>query len=102
MFSAVDKSERNDSKSEQDDLTGFRQVQDRLKNKCGVHLNYIDASEIFLAGLRGVTEPEKKRKIIGNTFIEVFDAEAKTHGAEFLLQVRSHRNNAICSDMERR
>jgi GMP synthase (glutamine-hydrolysing) len=37
----------------------------------------VDATEIFLTRLQGVTDPEKKRKIIGNTFIEVFENEAK-------------------------
>jgi len=47
----------------------------------------IDASERFLKNLSGVTDPEKKRKIIGNTFIEVFEEEAKKHGrVEFLVQ----------------
>jgi len=53
----------------------------------GVDLITVDASEIFLEKLQGVTDPEKKRKIIGETFIEVFDAEAKKHnGIEFLAQ----------------
>lgn len=48
---------------------------------------HIDASEIFLSRLNGVTDPEKKRKIIGNTFIEVFELEAKKfNDAEFLVQ----------------
>jgi GMP synthase (glutamine-hydrolysing) len=48
---------------------------------------HIDASERFLENLKGVSDPEKKRKIIGNTFIEVFDEEAKKHGdAKFLVQ----------------
>ncbi len=37
----------------------------------------VDAKELFLKKLKGVTDPEQKRKIIGNTFIEVFDSEAK-------------------------
>ena len=37
------------------------------------NFEYIDATELFLEKLRGVTDPEKKRKIIGNTFIEVFE-----------------------------
>lgn len=41
-----------------------------------LNLIYIDASELFLSRLRGVTDPEKKRKIIGNLFIEVFEKEA--------------------------
>jgi GMP synthase (glutamine-hydrolysing) len=53
----------------------------------GIDLITVDASEIFLQKLQGVTDPEKKRKIIGETFIEVFDAEAKKHnGIEFLAQ----------------
>jgi GMP synthase (glutamine-hydrolysing) len=54
-----------------------------------LHLNHIhiDASERFLKNLEGVSEPEKKRKIIGNTFIEVFEEEArKIEGAKFLVQ----------------
>jgi GMP synthase (glutamine-hydrolysing) len=53
----------------------------------GVPLITVDASEKFLSRLAGVTDPEKKRKIIGETFIEVFDEEAKKHnGIEFLAQ----------------
>jgi GMP synthase (glutamine-hydrolysing) len=48
---------------------------------------HVDASEKFLKNLKGVSDPEKKRKIIGNTFIEVFEAEAaKIKDAEFLVQ----------------
>ncbi len=48
---------------------------------------HIDASERFLKNLTGVVDPEKKRKIIGNTFIEVFEEEAKKHGdSKFLVQ----------------
>ncbi len=42
----------------------------------GLHVIPVDASERFLAGLAGVTDPERKRKIIGGTFIDVFDEEA--------------------------
>jgi GMP synthase (glutamine-hydrolysing) len=54
-----------------------------------LHLNvkYIDSAELFLERLVGVSEPEHKRKIIGNTFIEVFEEEAsKIESAEFLVQ----------------
>lgn len=48
---------------------------------------HVDASEKFLKNLKGVSDPEKKRKIIGNTFIEVFEDEAKKiKDAEFLVQ----------------
>ena len=42
-----------------------------------IQLTYVDATDIFLSRLEGVTDPEQKRKIIGNTFIEVFEVEAK-------------------------
>ena len=48
---------------------------------------YCDAKKLFLDKLKGVSDPEQKRKIIGKTFIEVFDEEAsKINGAEFLAQ----------------
>ncbi len=46
----------------------------------------VNAGKLFLEKLKGVEDPEEKRKIIGNTFIEVFEEEAKKVGAEFLLQ----------------
>ena len=62
------------------------QVETMFKSR-GVNLITVDASETFLSKLAGVTDPEKKRKIIGETFIEVFDVEAKKHsGIEFLAQ----------------
>lgn len=52
-----------------------------------IDIIHIDASEIFLSRLEGVIDPEKKRKIIGNTFIDVFEKEAKKFSdAEFLVQ----------------
>ncbi|MBT8380885.1 MAG: glutamine-hydrolyzing GMP synthase [Ignavibacteriaceae bacterium] len=54
-----------------------------------LHLNYVhvDASEKFLNKLKGVSDPEEKRKIIGLTFIEVFEEEAsKIKGVKFLVQ----------------
>lgn len=45
----------------------------------GINLITIDASQTFLSRLKGVVEPEQKRKIIGNTFIEIFEKEAKKH-----------------------
>jgi len=50
-------------------------------------LKYVDATKLFLSRLKGVTEPERKRKIIGKTFIDVFEKAAKTvKGAAFLAQ----------------
>ncbi|RKX27086.1 MAG: GMP synthase (glutamine-hydrolyzing) [Candidatus Zixiibacteriota bacterium] len=56
-------------------------------NTLGVNLYPVDASSLFLERLAGVEDPERKRKIIGNTFIDVFEAEAdKIGGVEFLAQ----------------
>ena len=55
--------------------------------KLGLNVIGVDASEQFLTALKGVDEPERKRKIIGSLFIEVFNAEAaKIAGATFLAQ----------------
>ncbi|PCI25250.1 MAG: glutamine-hydrolyzing GMP synthase [SAR324 cluster bacterium] len=52
-----------------------------------VNLIHVDAKRLFLDKLIGVTDPEKKRKIIGNTFIEIFDAEStKLNEVRFLAQ----------------
>ncbi len=52
-----------------------------------IPLVHVDAEEMFLSGLAGVSDPEAKRKFIGKTFIDVFEAEAKKiGGAEFLAQ----------------
>jgi GMP synthase (glutamine-hydrolysing) len=62
------------------------QVQQSFQNM-GLNLKYVDASQDFLSKLAGVEDPEKKRKIIGNTFIEVFEREAHAiGGADFLVQ----------------
>lgn len=50
-----------------------------------VKLQYEDASALFLSRLKGVTDPERKRKIIGRTFIEVFQAATKRAGAATFL-----------------
>jgi len=52
------------------------QVDHMLNKDLGVNLTVVDASDLFLDRLKGVLDPEQKRKIIGNTFIEVFEAEA--------------------------
>jgi GMP synthase (glutamine-hydrolysing) len=46
----------------------------------------VDASRLFLERLRSVEDPEEKRRIVGHTFIEVFERESKDFGAELLLQ----------------
>jgi GMP synthase (glutamine-hydrolysing) len=54
----------------------FQKVQQNLREKLGLNVVAVDAGQRFLTRLAGVTDPEKKRKIIGNEFIEVFDEEA--------------------------
>ena len=54
-----------------------KNVVQNLKEKIGLTVNLVNAEDIFLTKLSGVTEPETKRKIIGNTFIEVFESESK-------------------------
>ena len=63
------------------------QVIEVFRNRLDANLIYVDASERFLSKLEGVAEPEKKRKIIGNEFIVVFDEEAsKLTDIRFLAQ----------------
>ncbi len=58
-----------------------------FRNQLDANLIYIDATDRFLGLLEGVSEPEKKRKIIGGEFIKVFDEEAsKLEGISFLAQ----------------
>jgi GMP synthase (glutamine-hydrolysing) len=54
----------------------FEKVQQNLREKLGLYVVAVDATERFLSKLAGVTDPEKKRKIIGNEFIAVFDEQA--------------------------
>jgi GMP synthase (glutamine-hydrolysing) len=69
----------------------FFKVQQTMRDKLGLNLVAVDASTRFLAKLAGVTDPETKRKAIGNEFIAVFDDEAHrisatTGGVDFLVQ----------------
>lgn len=48
----------------------------------GEHLHFVDAGDVFLKALEGVSEPERKRQIIGDTFVEVFEREARRLGIE--------------------
>jgi len=62
-------------------------VQNTFRNNYHIDLIYVDAEKRFLEKLKGVSDPEKKRKIIGHEFIEVFEEEAaKIKDAEFLAQ----------------
>ncbi|MFQ5864895.1 MAG: glutamine-hydrolyzing GMP synthase [bacterium] len=63
------------------------QVEQSFKYYFQTALKVVNAAPLFLNRLAGVTNPEKKRKIIGNTFIEVFDDEAeKISGVKYLVQ----------------
>jgi GMP synthase (glutamine-hydrolysing) len=63
------------------------QVVSLFRNHYNIPLVHVDAEEMFLDGLAGLSDPEAKRKLIGKTFIEVFEAEAtKIGGADFLAQ----------------
>ena len=63
------------------------QVVEVFRNQMDANLVYVDAVDRFLDKLKGVEEPEKKRKIIGAEFIRVFEEEArKLEGIEFLAQ----------------
>ncbi len=64
-----------------------QQVERAFHDALRAHFIHVQAEERFLARLAGVTEPEAKRKIIGNEFIEVFSEEAKAIGnVDFLVQ----------------
>jgi GMP synthase (glutamine-hydrolysing) len=59
---------------------------DRLFSKLGLNYRIVDASQEFIDALKDVEDPEKKRKIIGAKFIEIFEREAEGFGAEYLVQ----------------
>ena len=63
------------------------QIQKRFREKLHLPLDFVDATDLFLARLAGVTDPEQKRKVIGATFIDVFDQRARELGEfDFLGQ----------------
>lgn len=63
------------------------QVEKTFRDNFHINLIVVDAKDKFLKALEGVTDPEKKRKIIGNLFIDIFEEEAKKiPDAEFLVQ----------------
>jgi GMP synthase (glutamine-hydrolysing) len=64
-----------------------RTIYDLFKNNYNISIDIIDASSLFLNELAGITDPEKKRKIIGKKFIDVFEVEAKKfNDAKWLAQ----------------
>ncbi|MGC9373033.1 MAG: glutamine-hydrolyzing GMP synthase, partial [Thermovirgaceae bacterium] len=63
------------------------EVLETYRNHLDLKVHFVDAADIFLDALSGVGDPEKKRKIIGETFIRVFEKKAeKIGGAKWLLQ----------------
>ena len=63
------------------------EVLQTFREGIGLHLEYVDAGERFLTGLEGISDPEEKRKVIGKTFIQVFEeAAGKIPGVGFLGQ----------------
>ena len=64
-----------------------QEVVTMFRETYNITLVHVDASDLFISALEGVSDPEQKRKIIGRLFIEVFEKEAKKlGGAEFLAQ----------------
>jgi GMP synthase (glutamine-hydrolysing) len=61
------------------------QVKEAME-RIGVNVKIVDAKDRFFNRLKGVVDPETKRKIIGEEFIRVFEEEARDFGAEFLVQ----------------
>jgi len=71
--------------------TGFMRKDESKKVKqlmedLGLHYEFIDAKQQYFDALKGVVDPEKKRKIIGNLFITLFEKVAKKENIEFLIQ----------------
>jgi GMP synthase (glutamine-hydrolysing) len=63
------------------------QVEHAFRDRFGLDVRRVDASDLFLSRLAGVVDPEEKRKIIGRTFIDVFQNEAsRIPGVEYLVQ----------------
>lgn len=64
-----------------------QEVVTMFRETYNIPLVHVDASDLFISALEGISDPEQKRKIIGRLFIEVFEKEAKKlGGAEFLAQ----------------
>jgi GMP synthase (glutamine-hydrolysing) len=60
---------------------------DKFRKRLSLNVDGVDAADEFVAALRGVISPERKRKIIGGLFIKIFDRESrKSGGAEYLAQ----------------
>ncbi len=68
-------------------LNEKEQLQENLGDSLSMNIEFVDAQDRFLSALQGVTDPEAKRKAIGNLFIKIFEEQAaKFQGAKFLGQ----------------
>ncbi len=68
-------------------MNEVEEVESTFRDYMGLNLKTVDAQERFLSKLKGVTDPEQKRKIIGEEFIRVFEQEAKKEkGCDYLIQ----------------
>ncbi|MFQ5918855.1 MAG: glutamine-hydrolyzing GMP synthase [Thermoplasmata archaeon] len=65
---------------------GEREDVDRTLESLEVPYQVLEAADRFFAGLKGVVDPEKKRRVIGNTFVRLFEEEARKFGADWLIQ----------------
>ncbi|MEE9268461.1 MAG: glutamine-hydrolyzing GMP synthase [Thermoplasmata archaeon] len=65
---------------------GEREDVDATLQSLGVPYNALEAADRFFGELKGIVDPEKKRKVIGNTFVRLFEEEARKVGAEWLIQ----------------
>lgn len=65
---------------------GETEAVEAMFKRVGMNYRLIDASDEFFDAMKGVTDPERKRKIIGERFIRVFEREAKEYGAKYLVQ----------------
>lgn len=64
-----------------------QKLKETFKQHLNINIRFVRAAKLFLTALKNVSDPEKKRKIIGKVFMDVFEAEAcKIKGAEFLAQ----------------
>ncbi|HID47780.1 MAG TPA: glutamine-hydrolyzing GMP synthase subunit GuaA [Methanothermococcus okinawensis] len=83
-----------------------------FKEDLGINLKIVDKRDLFLNALKGVKDPEEKRRIIGKLFIEVFEEIARENGEEVLIQgtiapdwiesegkIKTHHNIALPSGM---
>jgi GMP synthase (glutamine-hydrolysing) len=65
---------------------GESEATEAMYRRMGLNLTVVHAADEYFAALKGVTEPERKRKVIGEKFIRIFEREAKKTGAKVLVQ----------------